>query len=171
MNILNQINIAKRLYLLCTLVALGLGILTYAFYADLSEVSRLSNTTGDSRVPQLQLAAAMERNVTRVSLQLRHAMLGRDKAEINAALNDITAKRQIIEKSNADNGAAVFTETGNGMHAKLQPLLKEFWRVGEANIELIKAGNSVDAFAFLVDKTIPARNQVLAELDNLVKFR
>ena len=168
MGILSSLNISKRLYLLCILVTLALAGLVSTVYSDLAQVSDRTNRTGSARVPQLQRAALMELSVTRVSLQLRHAILARTPEEMNASLADVSAKRQIIDKANTDYGVALFTPQGRVLWEKLQPLVKEFWIHGEANIKLIQEGKKVDAFAFLVDKTIPARNQVLAVLDELV---
>lgn len=169
MGLLSHLNISKRLYLLCVLVAAALVALGTVAYSDLSSVTGLINRTGASRVPQLQRSALMELSVTRVSLQLRHAILARTPEEMNAALADISAKRQVIDKANADYNSTIFTEKGRAGFEKLQPLIKDFWAIGEANIKLIQEGKKTEAFAFLVDKTIPARNQVLAVLEDLVQ--
>ncbi len=44
--------------------------------------------------------------------------------------------------------------------------MNELWKVGEENLRLIQDGKKDEAFAFLVDRAIPARNKILAVLDS-----
>jgi methyl-accepting chemotaxis protein len=164
-------SIARRLYGVSILVALSLlGVGLYAWTA-LRDVELRAERTGDQRVPQLQRMAELELNVTRVSLQLRHAMLSRTPAERDAALADIGVKRKLLEEALAAYEKNLFTAEGRTRFAKIPPLVAGFWQQGEANIKLVQQGQREEAFAFLVDKTIPARNALLAELADTVKFQ
>lgn len=58
----------------------------------------------------------------------------------------------------------LFSTEGKAHFASLPPVFADFWKAGEANIALIRAGKKDEAFAFLVDTTIPVRNHLLAEL-------
>jgi methyl-accepting chemotaxis protein len=117
-----------------------------------------------SSVPQLQRIAELELNVTRVSLQLRHAILSRNPQEMDAALADIGEKRQVLQRTLQAFGDGMISEEGRSAFAPLPGLMQEFWAMGERNIQLIREGRKDDAFAFLVDQTIPARNRLLAPL-------
>ena len=171
MRLFSSFGIATRLYAVSALLSLGLGGVAAFAYVNLGTVSDLAQDTEVRRVPQLQRAAALELNVTRVSLQLRHSILSRTPQELASALADVGDKRKLIEQSVADYEKGLFTAEGRERFAKLPPLMASFWEAGAANIKLIEAGQKAEAFAFLVDKTIPARNQVLAVLAESVKFQ
>ena len=171
MLLLSSMGIAKRLWAVAIVLSLALSVLAVFAYARLDAVAVAAQQTEHTRVPQLSEAAAMELNITRMSLQLRHAILARTPEERAAALADIAAKRQLVEASAADYKARLFTERGKAMFAKLPPLLEQMWQQAEANVHLIQADRKEEAFAFLVDNTIPARNQVLSVLDELVRYQ
>ena len=59
----------------------------------------------------------------------------------------------------------MFDDEGRQAFVALQGLVNEFWKVGEENLRLIQDGKKDEAFAFLVDRTIPARNKILTVLD------
>ena len=113
---------------------------------------------------QLQRIAELELNVTRVSLQLRHAILARDPQELQGALTDIGDKRTRLQATLDAFGKAMVTDAGRRAYAPLPGLMQEFWLAGEENLKLIQAGKKDEAFAFLVDRTIPARNRLLGPL-------
>ena len=159
-----NLSLAQRLlaingFLMAALVATAIAVWT--MMGGLSVSADRINTVN---VPQLQRIAELELNVTRVSLQLRHAILARDAAERTAALADIGTKRQLLDRELAAFGAAMQDEAGRQAFAPLPGLAKAFWQTGERNIALIQEGDSAAAFAFLVDQTIPARNALLAPL-------
>ena len=98
-------------------------------------------TTEMQRVPQLQRMAALELNVTRVSLQLRHAILSRTPQELAATLADVGRQAQAHRRRPlADYEKGLFTAEGKERFAKLPPLVARFWEVGDANIKLIQDG-------------------------------
>jgi hypothetical protein len=127
----------------------------------------LADTTENQRVPQLNRMAALELNVTRVSLQVRHSILARTPEEQSAALADIGAKRKLIDEDPGQLREEPQSTAARERFA-LPPLVAGFWREGEANIRLIQDGKKAEAFAYLVDKTIPARNLLLVELADTV---
>jgi len=171
MSVLSKLSISQRLYGVVAL--LGLAFVTAAVFTTqrLDAVVTKAEDTGDKRVPQLMRMAELELNVTRVSLQLRHAMLARTPEEQAATLADVGAKRKLIEEALAQYEKGLFTQAGRDRFATLPPVVANFWRVGEENLKLIQAGKKEEAFAFLVDKTIPARNQLLEQLALTVKFQ
>ena len=168
---IGAMGISKRLWVVAIVLSLGLIGVAFLAYIRLHSVSVAAQQTEYTRVPQLAEAAAMELNITRISLQLRHAILARTAEEQATALMDITAKRKLVEASAADYKARLFTDRGKAMFANLPPHLEQMWRVAEANIVLIQAGKKNEAFAYLVDKTIPARNKLLSVLDEMVKYQ
>ncbi|MBL8346850.1 MAG: MCP four helix bundle domain-containing protein [Rubrivivax sp.] len=163
--------IAKRLYAVVAVLLLALGGVATFAWIKLQTVQDDARRTAQTRVPQLQRMAALELDVTRTSLQLRHAMLARTPDEQAVALGDVAAKRKHIDETVKAYSEALFTAEGRERFTKLPPLLAGFWQHGEANIGLIQEGKKADAFAYLVDKTIPARNALLAELASTVKFQ
>lgn len=157
--------------LVALIVTLGLvGLASFSFW-KLNLVKETSLRTERIRVHQLAQAASMELNITRISLQLRHGILARNDSELHQALEDIERKRIAIEDSVASYQSLLYTEQGRALFAKLPVVLEKFWRVGADNVQLIRQGDRDKAFAFLVDNTIPARNEVLAVLSNMVEYQ
>lgn len=170
-NSLLSLNISQRLMLVAVMLALGLvGIAAFAFF-QLEKVKDTARQTERVRVHQMAQAAAMELNITRVSLQLRHAILARNPAELAESLADIERKRDLIRKSVSSYESLLITAEGRRLFAKLPVILDKFWRVGAENIQMIREGHKEAAFAFLVDRTIPARNEVLAVLSEMVEYQ
>ncbi|MBH9577098.1 methyl-accepting chemotaxis protein [Inhella proteolytica] len=163
--------IAKRLFALSGVLALALLAAAYFVTQAVQEVNGLAGRTGESRVPQLQRVAALELAVTRVSLQLRHAMLARTDHERDTALADVAEKRKAIDELVEAYRTALFTEAGRQQFAATPPLLAAFWQQGEGTLALIRAGQREAAFAHLVEHTIPARNALLRELAAAVEFQ
>ena len=80
------------------------------------------------------------------------------------ALDDIAAKKDALYKTMAAFGQGMTDAEGRKVFEPMPALMEEFWRVGALNIALIQAGKRDEAFAYLVDTTIPARNRLLAPL-------
>lgn len=165
------LNISQRLFGVAMLFSLGMALLAAFAYLQLNEVKTAAVRTEETRVQQLAQAAATELNVTRVSLQLRHAILARSPAELEATLADIGQKRQLIAETVKAYESTLFTDKGREVFSKLPVVLEQFWKVGTENIRLIEVGQKEDAFAFLVERTIPARNEVLAVLSEMVDYQ
>lgn len=145
--------------LMFTLLATALTV-----WVLMSNLSSAADRINAVNVPQLQRIADLELNVTRVSLQLRHAILSRNPAELDTALADIAAKRTVLERELELFGQSMKDDAGRQAFAPLPGLMNTFWKAGEANIALIRSGQRAEAFAYLVDTTIPARNALLAPL-------
>ena len=80
------------------------------------------------------------------------------------AMADIGEKKQKLHAELKLLGEAMIDQEGRNAYAPLPALMDEFWKQGSANVALIQEGRKEEAFAFLVDKTIPARNALLAPL-------
>jgi methyl-accepting chemotaxis protein len=158
--------IASRLYLVSGAIILALAALaTYAHFSLADAIDKADFTQG-TRVPQLEATGELELNITQVSLQVRHAMLARNEQELNATLQYIADKQKHIDEVLAAYEKRLFTPEGKENFKSLPPLFADFWKVGGANIALIKEGKKEEAFAFLVDNTIPARNRLLKGLSD-----
>jgi methyl-accepting chemotaxis protein len=164
LSLLSRLGIARRLFLATFALCLALAALAIVSWFQLSHVSQIAAATETMRIPQLQRIGEMELNVTRVSLQLRHGMLVKTPADLQATLADVSKKREQIDAAMAAYEAGAYTPAGREAVAAMKPLLAAFWVVGEQNIKLLQAEQKDDAFVMLVDKTIPARNQLLAVL-------
>lgn len=171
MSLLSSLSISQRLYGVVALLGLAFGAAAVVTSQRLNAVVAKADSTENQRVPQLVLMAELELNVTRVSLQLRHAMLSRTPEEQAATLADVGAKRKRIEELLTKYEQGLFTQTGKDRFASLPPVVANFWRVGEDNLKLIQSGKRDEAFAFLVDKMIPARNQLLEQLAATVAYQ
>ena len=143
-----------------------LAAVAVAIWFMMSRISDDADSVRTVNVPQLQRISEMELNVTRVSLQLRHAILARNAQELEATLADIADKRKTIAGAMEGLGQGMFDDEGRQAFVPLQGLVNEFWKVGEENLRLIQDGKKDEAFAFLVDRTIPARNKILTVLDS-----
>jgi methyl-accepting chemotaxis protein len=164
MKLFNSLGIAKRLYLVLFILVAALAGLALTSWGQLSRVSELAGTTGAVRVPQLQRIASTELSVTRISLQIRHAILVRTPEDLRITLADIAAKRKVIEDNDAQFLKELATPAARQAFAQFSQLESEFWPIAATNIQLIEAGRKDEAFDQLVNKTIPARNKMLAWL-------
>ena len=165
------LNIGQRLMVVVLLLSVGLlALASYAFW-QLEKVKDTARQTERVRVQQLAQAAATELNITRISLQLRHAILSRDAPELAAALSDIGDKRKLVEQAVKDYEALLYTPMGRSLFARLPVVLESFWQVAGQNVQLVREGRKAEAFAFLVERTIPARNEVLAVLSKMVEYQ
>ena len=163
-------SIGRRLYLVAFILGLVLIGVAWFARAELGSMARSAYSTENISVPQLQRMAQTELNVTRASLQLRHAILARNPQEQAAALAEIGERRQAIDKALQDYADASSGE-GRTLFASIPPLVAGFWQAGEANLKLIQDGQKAEAFAYLVDRTIPARNLLLTALADSVRFQ
>ncbi len=171
MTLINSLGLAARLYAVVAVVLMALaGVAAFA-WVKLGAVAEAAKDTAEVRVPQLGRIAAIELNITRVSLQVRHAMLSRSPEELAATLADITEKRRQIEQLIAEYDRSITTEKGRELFRRLEPAIAAFWQTGGANLKLVQDGQRPEAFAFLVEKTIPARNLVLQQAEAMVKYQ
>ena len=171
MNPLNALGLAARLYAVVALLVLALaGVATVAWF-KLGAVAAAAADTANVRVPQLDRIASIELNITRVSLQVRHAILSRTPEELAATLADVGEKRKLIDQLMADYDRAITTEKGREYYNRLVPAIAHFWEVGGANLKLVQDGQKAEAFDFLVEKTIAARNVVLQQAAGMVKYQ
>jgi methyl-accepting chemotaxis protein len=160
----SSLTLAQRLYVFsgCLITALaGLAVVVWVLLTN--EAAQVQAVV-DNHTPQLQRISAIELDVTRSSLQLRHAILARTRQEQQQALDDIATKKASLDKTLAEFGQAMSTPVGRDAFEPLPALAAEFWRVGGENLKLIQENRKDDAFAFLVDNTIPARNRLLEPL-------
>ena len=163
--------IIKRLMLIIGILAAVMASMVVWNYVQLNQVVVLADKAESMRVPQLRGMAAVELNVTRVSLQLRHSILARTPQEQQAALDDIAQKRRDIDSALQDYEKKLHTDEGRQRFAPVPGLVQAFWRHGEANLRLIQNGQKEEAFAYLVDQTIPARNALLQVLAGTVEYQ
>jgi len=164
-------SITGRLGLLLAVVAMVACTGAMVIWNSLQEVNDLARRTETVRVKQLEQMAMLELSVTRVSLQLRHAMLARTPAERQAALDDIVAKRRLIDETTKAYAELLYTPEGKKRFEPLPGLMQTFWKSGEANLAKIQAGRMDEAFAHLVDEMIPARNAALKVMEETVQYQ
>ncbi|MFD1840036.1 methyl-accepting chemotaxis protein [Paracidovorax cattleyae] len=155
---------ARRLMAINTLIFALLAVVAVSIWTMMEQLSHDAEIVRAYNVPQLQRIAELELNVTRVSLQLRHAILSRTPEELNATLADIAEKRVLLQRTLKDFGDNMLSDDGRQAYAPIPALMDEFWATGTDNIQLIQAGRRQEAFAMLVDRTIPTRNRLLAPL-------
>lgn len=163
--------IIQRLMLIIGILAVVMASMVVWNYIQLNQVVVLADKAESMRVPQLRGMAAVELNVTRVSLQLRHSILARTLQEQQFALDDIAQKRRDIDSALQDYEKKLHTDEGRQRFAPVPGLVQAFWRHGEANLRLIQNGQKEEAFAYLVDQTIPARNALLQVLAGTVEYQ
>jgi methyl-accepting chemotaxis protein len=159
-----RMTLARRLLLINTTLIGLLIIVSLTVWFMMDKVMAAADRISKTNVPQLELIAELELNVTRTSLQVRHAILSRNPQELQATLDDVAAKKKLLMEKLDAFGSGMIDDDGRKAFAPLPGLMDEFWKQGSANVALIQEGKKEEAFAFLVDKTIPARNALLAPL-------
>jgi methyl-accepting chemotaxis protein len=170
MKFLTTFGITQRLYLVSLVLIGGLGLIALLAWSNISQINRQTQRVAEESVPHQLRLATMELNVTRSSLQLRHAILVRTPADLKATLADVGEKKKLIDADQAALEKAAVTTEEKAEYAALVQALGTFWSVAAQNIQLIEQGNKEEGFDFLVAKTIPARNIVL-EMLNKQKHR
>ncbi len=163
--------LSGKLYLLCATLAIALAGVAGFAYLRMDGVIESAIRTKTVRASQLAMMAQVELNVTRMSLQLRHAMLARNAQERSAALDDIAAKKGQIDTLLADSEKLLYTEEGRKRFTQVPPAMQSFLRIAGENIDLIRAGEIQKAFAFLVDQAIPSRNALLGAIADNVRYQ
>lgn len=157
--------LAQKLYLLSGALMAGMALMAAAIWVLMQEVSDHAAAIRENRSPQLERVSDIELNVVRTSLQLRHAILARTAEERGVALADVQDKKRFLEARLAEFGRGMTTDAGRRAFAPMPALMAAFWDAGARNVALIEAGRKDEAFAFLVDTTVPARNALLAPLN------
>ncbi len=160
----HRFSLRQKLYAASAGLVSSMAGLAITVWVLLSAEARQAQEINDNRVPQLQRISEIELDVTRSSLQVRHAILARSPEELNATIADILSKKETLEKTLTEFGAAMTTQAGRDAFKPMPALMTEFWRVGGENLKLIQDGKKDEAFAFLVANTIVARNRLLEPL-------
>jgi len=161
---MNRMSLAQRLMVTSSVLIALLLAAAGTVWVMMANLTAAADRINQTNVPQLMLIGELELNVTRTSLQLRHAILSRNPSELAATLTDIGEKRELLLARLEQFGKGMIDNDGHKAFEPLPALMQEFWRQGEANVALIQEGKKDEAFAYLVDKTIPARNALLAPL-------
>lgn len=162
---MKSFGIAKRLYAVLLILTAALSSLAFIAWGQLTHVTELAESTESIRVPQLQRIALIELSVTRISLQIRHAILVRTADDLRTTVADIAGKRRVIEENSALFAKELKTPAERAAYEDFEKLQAEFGPIAAANLSLVEAGRKDEAFDMLVDKTIPARNRLLRWLD------
>ena len=159
-----RFSLKQLMYLFSAVLIGAMMLLAVVVTIKLSAVSNAAEFVRTARAPQLLRVSELELNVTRASLQLRHAILARNPAERDAALADVTEKAKFLDAKLGEFGKAMATPAGLEAFKPLPALMTPFLALAGDTVKLIQADNKEEAFAFLADKLVPARNQLLAPL-------
>jgi len=87
------------------------------------------------------------------------------------AVAEIGAARKRIDQARAEYRDALFTEEGKRRFAGVPQIATRFWEVAGQNPGMIQGGPVPGACAFLVDRTVPARNERLNVLSETRKYQ
>ena len=161
--------IALRLWLASALLSLALVAVGVYAWLSLSQARAQVLRAESLRVAQLRRASAAELELTRVLLLLRHGMLARNDKELQRAVAGIGEKQAQVRQSLADYQAQLPDPAERARFARVPALLDTFFGVADADLRLVQEGRREEAFAFLVDKTVPARTELLNALRDAVR--
>jgi methyl-accepting chemotaxis protein len=170
MNIFNPFGLTGRLYAAVAVVILALIGSSVYTAVQLGQIDASAARSETVLVPQLDRMAKLELNITRASLQVRHAMLSPTAEARAAALEDIGKLKATTEGLLADFEKNLSTEGDRKRFDGLKTALTQFWAVGAENIAKINAADAAATFAFLVERMIPASNALLAQISDTVKY-
>ena len=158
------LGIAKRLYAVCLLLIGGLAALAVLVWLQMTQADTLTQAAGEARVPQLQRIADIELNITRASLQVRHAMLVQTPEQLDATLAELDTTRKHVEARFAEFERGMSTPAERELFEKFAPLTTEFWQAASGNIQLVENAQKEEAFKMLQARTIPALDELLKQL-------
>ncbi len=168
---LNAQSLTQRLYAMAALLTTALiGVALYAF-AALSDISAAAHRTESVRMPQLTRMADLEQALTTVSLQLRQAMLASNSVERDQALRAIDGRRSAITQTLADFERGLSTARGKALFAELPSRLERFWQLSDAAGRLVREERGAEAFALLAEQGQAVRDDLLATVDELVRYQ
>ncbi len=168
---LDHIGFVKALLAIFALLVVALtGAVSYTAWR-LDSIARANADAANRLVPQLARTAAIELNVTRVSLQARHAMLVKTPEDLRSTLDDIGAKRKFIDEAVDRFRQDVKSAKGKELIGIVQGQLDTFWKVGEVNLGMTTAGQKDEAFAHLTQTLTPARQTLLGTVKELHDFQ
>jgi methyl-accepting chemotaxis protein len=146
------------------LIAAMLG-LAWVVALKMSEVRDDAHNTRVDRAPQVSRVSEVELNISRASLELRHALLARNAEERAGALQRSADHAGIAQLKLDELGRGMTTDAGRRAYAPMPPLMADFKSLAGATVKMIEADQKDIAFAFLADKLVPARNRLLAPLE------
>ena len=164
MNSQNKSKLKQKLLFYSSILLAGMLTLSATVWVLTARIKAEAQVARDLRTQQLLRISDVELNVTRASLQLRHALLAGSVAERDAALADAGAKLEVLDKTLENFGAALDEAESRQAFAPLPGLLRIFKQTVLNNVQLILEAKQEEAFAFLNNSTIPARNQLLIPL-------
>ncbi len=167
---LRSITITRTLYLVCTLVAAVLLLVSFQAVRDLRGAALSARQIETTRTPQLGRADQAELSVTRASLLLRHAMLARTPQERNTALQEMKDRAAALDQTLQLYESHVSSEGGRAVYRAVPDLARRFKDLAIECVRLIEAGDQALAFAFLADQLVPVRNQLLQALSEIKKY-
>ncbi|MFN9744260.1 MAG: methyl-accepting chemotaxis protein [Betaproteobacteria bacterium] len=171
MTLIKSFGLTGRLYLAVASVIVCLVGSSVYTARQLGQIDVGTERAERVLVPQLDRMAKIELGITRSSLQVRHLMLARTPDERATALASIGKLKASVDALMVDFETNVSTEGGRQRIVGLKAALGNFWTVAGENIAMIKAGDAAGAFAFLVDKTVPAREALLTQISETVKYQ
>jgi len=161
MNLIAKLSLTQRLYGVVIVILLALSGVAALNWVKSTDLASQAEASAQRRLPQIQRLSDVERNVQRVSRQIRHAMLVRTPSDLGATLADIGESRKHIEKSAKDFAAAAVSPEGREGSREIQARLAEYWKIVDRSVNLIEAGRRDEAFTLLLEEDL-AYNDVLA---------
>ena len=126
MNNISRFGLAQRLYSISATLIAVMVVLSITVWYFMNRIGNDAEDVNANRVPQLTRISEIELNVTRASLQLRHAILARTPEEMKIALDDVAEKKRLLDAKLEEFGKALTTETGRDVFAPLPGLMQEF---------------------------------------------
>ncbi|CAN0625266.1 methyl-accepting chemotaxis protein [Burkholderia multivorans] len=151
-----KFSLTSRLYAVSAALIVVLSAVAAVSWIQLTGAQRIASNAGNVRMQQLERIASTELSMTQVLLDLRHAMLVSSAADVQAAAQDIDAKRQQIHR-NDDAFLNEITDAAGkeAFHNVWLRMQADAWPVAEANLRLIQEGHRDEAFRMLTAQTIP----------------
>lgn len=159
-----QFRLTQSLYLFSGALISALVLLAVVVAIKMDAVHDAAANVRITRAPQLLRVGELELNVVRASLQLRHAILARTPTERDGALADVADKARFLEVKLDEFGKGMSTPAGHKAFEPMPALMQTFFALANETIKLIQDGKKDEAFAFLADRLVPARNLLLAPL-------
>jgi len=132
----SRFTLAQRLYTMSVVLVTAMVAVAVTVWVMMAQVAHHTEAVNETRVPQLQRIAELELNVTRASLQVRHAMLARTPEEMKEALAEVAARGKLLEEKLAEFGGAMVTQAGREAFAPMPALFRNFVAVATENVGL-----------------------------------
>ena len=167
----NNLKIAHKLTLGFGVIIAMMFISFFVIWINVSKLDRIMTDVFEVRTPQLLRIEEIKLEIFRVSLETRHAMLGRTDADRKEGINSVVEHRAKAIEIMGEFEKEIQTDKGRALFSEIKRTGDEFWKMVDIIAPVILAGKNDEAYDLLIKRIIPARNAMLVAIEAQKMFK